>query len=374
MTAPAADVSHDARVRRAGELLGARRLPEAEVEILRALTSTPGDLRALKLLALVRFKLGRLAAARDVYRDIARATPDDPVVRLNLGLIAIKLEALPEAVTELEAAARLGPADERVWSALGHAYARVGREGDAAAAFRHAGQGELSVETLSVSQDAPIEPSAGAARPQSLSEFTIEHLVPDGVAAGGDWPSDGVLSFAVEVGAHVRAGALLTADDSARLVPATRWRQGQLTGEPLGFAGVDFFRSEGAGVVWLSLGPSSRRRLLVLTLEDDIFYLREDCVVAFDDQVTWECGRVPVSGMPLLHFRASGRVVVAWEDDDVIGVPVAEGKGLVVDEGRLFGWVGRVAVRGVRYPGVSRSPHLSCEGEGVLLLSRHQAT
>jgi hypothetical protein len=38
------------------------RFREAEVEVLRALSGLPADLRALNLLALVRFKLGRLEA------------------------------------------------------------------------------------------------------------------------------------------------------------------------------------------------------------------------------------------------------------------------------------------------------------------------
>jgi len=42
----------------AADMVGGRRFREAEVEVLRALSITPSDLRALKLLTLVRFKLG----------------------------------------------------------------------------------------------------------------------------------------------------------------------------------------------------------------------------------------------------------------------------------------------------------------------------
>src|SRR5262245_64168186 len=103
------------QLRRAGDFVGARRLPEAELEILRALSLFPRDLRALKLLALVRFKLGRLAEAREVYRTALGVVPDDPAVRLNLGLIALKLEWFAEAVPELEAVTRLRPDDLRAW-------------------------------------------------------------------------------------------------------------------------------------------------------------------------------------------------------------------------------------------------------------------
>ena len=44
----------------AGELVAAKKFGEAEEEILRALSASPADAKALTLLALVRYKLGRL--------------------------------------------------------------------------------------------------------------------------------------------------------------------------------------------------------------------------------------------------------------------------------------------------------------------------
>ncbi|MES1205719.1 MAG: hypothetical protein ABUS79_07250, partial [Pseudomonadota bacterium] len=74
----------------AADLVGSRRFREAEVEILRGLSIAPADVRALKLLGLVRFKLGRLDEARAVCLEIAAALPRDAGIRLNLGLIALK--------------------------------------------------------------------------------------------------------------------------------------------------------------------------------------------------------------------------------------------------------------------------------------------
>jgi len=124
----------------------AQRLPEAELQLLRAQADAPHDLRVLKLLALVRFKLGRLAEARQIYREAAQIAPEDAAIRLNLGLIALKLDWFDEAVTELETTVRLHPDDRRAWSYLGNACARTGARGQAAAAFRRAGQHELAAE------------------------------------------------------------------------------------------------------------------------------------------------------------------------------------------------------------------------------------
>src|SRR6266542_1676853 len=89
----------------ASSFLDGKRWREAEVEILRALALVPQEVRALKLLALVRFKLGRLDEAEAVCRELVAAHPDDPALRLKLGLIALKLDRAEDAIRELEIAA-----------------------------------------------------------------------------------------------------------------------------------------------------------------------------------------------------------------------------------------------------------------------------
>ena len=102
-----------AHMRRANSLVAERRLADAEQEIVRALAGDPDDLQALKLLALVRFRLGRLEEAGEAYRRVTTAAPADAAARMNLGLIALKLERFEEAVAELETALRLRPDDQR---------------------------------------------------------------------------------------------------------------------------------------------------------------------------------------------------------------------------------------------------------------------
>src|SRR5204862_4816487 len=130
----------------AGELVAAKRFGEAESEILRALSDSPKNVQALNLLALVRYKLGRLEEAHSTYREIAGASPQDAKARRNLGLMALKLGNVDEALPELEMAVRLTPGDERAWSYLGYAYAKKGDVVEAAAAFRRAGQDALAQE------------------------------------------------------------------------------------------------------------------------------------------------------------------------------------------------------------------------------------
>ena len=130
----------------AGELVAAKKFGEAEGEILRALSASPADAKALTLLALVRYKLGRLEDAHATYRELAGAAPHDAGARRNLGLLALKLERIDEALPDLEMAVRIAPGDARAWSYLGYAYAKKGEVVQAAAAFRRAGQDALANE------------------------------------------------------------------------------------------------------------------------------------------------------------------------------------------------------------------------------------
>ena len=97
----------------AGELVAAKRFGEAEGEILRALSDAPKNVQALNLLALVRYKLGKLEDAHATYREIAGTVPQDAHARRNLGLISLKLGRVDEALPELEMAVRLVPGDDR---------------------------------------------------------------------------------------------------------------------------------------------------------------------------------------------------------------------------------------------------------------------
>ena len=411
-----------AQLRRASELVSAQRLPEAESELLTAHRTSPQDLRVLKLLALVRFKLGRLAEAGQVYREAAAVAPDDPAVRLNLGLIALKLESFAEAARELEAAVHAQPDDRRAWSYLGYAYARSASPTQAASAFRRAGQHELAAEmeraaTPSAhSSEIAVVEGGGAVppakleggpsplstqatpRPQlrseatpgptpvprpaetspeemvTLGEFTTTRLLslapaPTPLASLGE----GVLRFAAGAETHVRESALLVALGGPGLALARRRSRGHFGGGDLATGGDRFFRVEGAGELLLSC-PDSRRRLTALKLERDVLYVEEERVMAWGDEVVWEAGRVPGNGKALLQFRGTGRVVIVCGEKEIVAVRIAEGECQVVPTARLAGWLGQVVVQGPPaatqnvIPGLE---YVTCEGEGVLLLSRH---
>jgi uncharacterized protein (AIM24 family) len=108
-----------------------------------------------------------------------------------------------------------------------------------------------------------------------------------------------------------------------------------------------------------------------VTLDDDIFYLREDLVFAFEASLRWENGNVPgLRGrLPVVQFRGDGAVALATRKPLVrIKLPA---QGVVfVEASKLGGWIGRVIPRAVvpASGGPIGDVCVECTGEGVVLV------
>ena len=440
MTTVAPYVAHLAS---AGELLASKKFGEAEGEILRALSAgSPGDTKALTLLALVRYKLGRFEDARATYREIAGAAPQDAAARRNSGLLALKLGRIDDAVPDLEMAVRLAPADGRAWSYLGYAYAKKGDLVEAAAAFRRAGQDALAVELeqaakvhrpptpawpvrapqpkaepgslsrpVALAPPLPPVPAGGGRRVVTAKQHAVpapERRAPAGAAAppapvappapppahrsppesaapprpreaepipllsfvlgrlGQAAPApapEGPLRLVISDEAHVREDAILAGAGALRWEPSVRRAQGKLSAEPLGVEGRRYHRLTGAGEVWIA---GAVGRWQPLRLADDVLYVREDRVLAFEGSLAWEAGTVPNTGLRMLQFRGRGTVALSLPEA-AIAIKVTDEHPTLLAGGRLVGWVGRLVPHGARLP--EGAPfQLACQGEGVVLV------
>ena len=173
--------------------------------------------------------------------------------------------------------------------------------------------------------------------------------------------------LSVRDGAHVRADAAIASVGASRGERAVRRVRGRPSGEWLGSSLRPFFRLTGPGEVWVA-GTSNR--WAALTLDEDILYVREDRVLAFDGAVSWEAGRIPGDGLRMLQFRGRGLVVL-----QLGGLPAAvrisEDAPARVSRGALLGWVGRVVAHRLRREGPLP---IVCEGEGVMLLEARRSS
>src|SRR5206468_2561257 len=101
-------------------------------------------------------------------------------------------------------------------------------------------------------------------------------------------------------GVHVTGGDLA-------YEPATRRSRGHQTEEPFTYGGTPLYSVNGRGYLIALAGD---RTFTAVALDDDIFYLREDLVFAFEPTLRWENGNVPgLRGrLPVVQFRGDGAV------------------------------------------------------------------
>jgi uncharacterized protein (AIM24 family) len=215
-------------------------------------------------------------------------------------------------------------------------------------------------------------PATAAVRPTStipLSQLAITELVrpEDGegafeLAPGGQL----IIRVAERVmtrldGVHVTAGELA-------YEPAMRRSRGHNTDEAFDFGGAPLYAATGHGYL---IALSGDRTFTAVTLDDDIFYVREDLVFAFEATLRWESGNVPgLRGqLPVVQFRGDGAVALRLPKP-LVRVKLAPAGVVFVDASRLGGWIGRVIPRAVVPPPGSPLGEVcvECSGEGIVLV------
>src|SRR5262249_4607973 len=131
---------------------------------------------------------------------------------------------------------------------------------------------------------------------------------------------------------------------------------------------------EGAEAMFAAVGrgrvvvAARGARFSLLSLNDDILYVREPMLFAFEESLAWESGRIPgggTEGARVVQFRGTGRLVLRTARP--IYTLKTEEEPLFVDHATLLGWIGRVVPRQVTGEG-GPAPYIECSGEGVLLL------
>lgn len=231
-----------------------------------------------------------------------------------------------------------------------------------------------------VAQAAPSAARAGTRvapghrPPQPLSEFATTRLVR---LEDGDEPFEisagGVLIVRVTDKMYSRTEGVDVTGGQLSYEPAARRARGQSRAEPFATGGRPMFAVTGVGhLIAAPLGG----QFTAVTLDEDIFYLREDLVFAFEPILRWENGHVPGSRerIPMVQFRGSGAVAFRTVRP-LVAVKLAPERLLYVDATALAGWIGRVVPRAVTPAddGPGSELFVECSGEGVVLVEEEQA-
>jgi tetratricopeptide repeat protein len=216
---------------------------------------------------------------------------------------------------------------------------------------------------------AGLRTAAGGAAPRPLSELATDDLVrPDEGDEAFEIGANGALIIRVTERVMTRLDGVHITGGDLGYEPAMRRSRGHNTDEPFDHGGSQVHAIIGHGYLIAVPGKHSFR---ALSLDDDILYLREDLVFAFETSLRWENGNVPgLRGkLPIVQFRGDGTLALRLLRPLVRVKLPAQGV-VFVDAERLAGWIGRVIPRAVVPPagGPLGTMCVECTGEGIVLI------
>jgi uncharacterized protein (AIM24 family) len=413
-------------LQKAGELLKAGQLEGAEKEIDAALSVRHDDVRARNLRGLWLFRGARYDEAEKIYVELCGKWPDDASLRLNLGLVELRMGKFIDAASHLKRVVSAEPENGRAQGYLGLALMRTGELEGAHAAFNKAGQTELARQVevqlqkekdgtqaaselreaaamgqrtvekkeqpfAAVELDAPMQenerhgdwqlkeagqptPMPGGHLPPPLlvhaaepvTEFATRRLLKDPTTVEPfHLAESGMLVMKVDGRLPTRTFGTIASTDGVTFEPLYRRVRAQSTTETFGDGAEAMFVAVGRGRIVVAARGA---KFSVLALADDIVYLREPTLFAFEESLAWESGRIPGGGSDgarVVQFRGHGRVVLRHSRS--IYTLKTEEAPLFVEQAVLLGWIGRVVPRQV-HGDEGPAPYIECSGEGVLLL------
>ncbi len=210
---------------------------------------------------------------------------------------------------------------------------------------------------------------AGGTPPRPLSELATDELIrPDDAEDAFEIAATGALVIRVIDRVMTRLdGVHITGGDLA-YEPATRRSRGSQTEERFDYGGTALHAVSGAGYLIAVPGDHT---FSAVSLDDDILYLREDLVFAFETSLRWESGNVPgMRGkLPVVQFRGDGALAIRTKSP-LVRVKLAPSGVVFIDAERLAGWIGRVIPRAVVPPsgGPMGAMCVECTGEGIVLV------
>ncbi len=213
---------------------------------------------------------------------------------------------------------------------------------------------------------------SGGYLPRPLSELATDELLrPEDGDEAFEISASGALIVRVTDRVLTRLdGVHITGGDLAYEI-AMRRSRGSDTKERFDYGGTPLHAVSGHG--YLVAVPGKKRAFSAVLLDDDILYLREDLVFAFESTLRWESGNVPgLRGkFPIVQFRGDGALAIRMQHDRTLVRVKLPANGVVfIDADRLAGWIGRVIPRAVAPPvgGPMGATCIECTGEGIVLV------
>ena len=354
----AAETALTAQLATAAEQLRHEQLDEVRSALDKLLKLAPSDVRVRNLHGLFLFRTERHAESRDVFESLLLEHPTDAVLRLNLGLVELKLGDHKAAAEDLRRVVAVEPGNQRAQGYLGLALMRQGELSAAQKAFGLAGQRDL--EARVAAQIAELEQEGSLQRTELERAAGVGTSLLDGdqpfktaedesdrseaPRSPGRWqlrahgqraplPNDDgagrtpilsvrsaepVASFATaRLLRGASTGDAFSLVDGGMLIVSVMERintrtigavssSAALTFEPLRRRvrgqSIDEVFGDEQDAIYTTTGRGSMvitprgGHFVLLRLEDDIVYVRESVAFAFEASLAWENGRLPGAG------------------------------------------------------------------------------
>jgi len=217
---------------------------------------------------------------------------------------------------------------------------------------------------------APVPRTAsGGVAPRPLSELATDDLLrPDEGDDAFELGSNGALIIRITERVLTRLDGVHVTGGDLAFEPAMRRSRGHNTDQPFDHGGSQLHAVSGRGYL---IAVPGKHEFSAVSLDDDILYLREDLVFAFEASLRWENGNVPgLRGkLPVVQFRGDGALALRLARPLVRVKLPAQGM-VFIDAERLAGWIGRVIPRAVVPPpgGPLGAMCIECTGEGIVLV------
>lgn len=407
---------------RGAELLQGGDPSHARGILERALRLQPRNQRGQNLLALSYFKLGLFDRAEEIYRALITEHPQDPTLRVNLGLVHLKTNKADVAIAAFSSALELSPGHPKAQNYLGLAHLQkrdyqkardwFEKAGNTAMAERATAQGAGAVPLANVGEGAlqaldtrevpftapeineatpvrapgawiatrpstspaestaplPVPPPAG---PVELVAFSAAQRI-DSLHAAPFAASASMVVVEVRAELFTRVENLVASFGTHELKPAFKRFRGRVTDKPFGEPGRRMMHASGQGRLWLA--PQGRH-FVALEIGDEPAYFREESLFAFEESLLFENGRVPSKlggDLHLVHLRGHGAALLTSRHKPR-SIDVVRGEPCRVPIDVLIGWHGNVAPRIVALAEEATSdglalPAVELSGEGRVLL------
>jgi hypothetical protein len=214
-----------------------------------------------------------------------------------------------------------------------------------------------------------IHSRTGGAPPRPLSDLATDDLIrPDEGDVVFEIGPGGALIIRITERVLTRLDGVHITGGDLSYEAAMRRSRGHSTEQPFDHGGSQLHAVTGRGYL---IAVPGQNVFAAVSLDDDILYLREDLVFAFEASLRWENGNVPgLRGkLPVVQFRGDGAVALRLTRP-LVRVKLPPQGVVFIDAERLAGWIGRVIPRAVVPPpgGPLGAMCVECTGEGVVLI------